>query len=130
MDFLTRLLILSKALIKGCPIKLKSATIIETVVSLTILLSIMTLFFVQIDRINASVNPEAVYKAHLITNRLFNSEDILITDEPEMEISGYLVHKTISILSQGLYVIRLDVIDHRGKLLYSRKRIMSDDIDL
>lgn len=112
------------------PKKLAGSTIIETIVSLTILLTILTLSMTQIDRINASINPQVVYKAHQITNIVFNRGDILIETLDKFEIAGYEISKTIQPLYEGLYLVHLTVLDQRGRSIYTRKKLMADGIEL
>ena len=119
-----------KVLCRRSPGKLAGSTIIETIVSLTILLTILTLSMTQIGRINASVNPQVLYKAHMITNNVFNGGDILIETFDKFEVSGYEVNKTIQHLHEGVYLVQLTVVDQRGRTLYTRKKLMADGIEL
>ncbi len=127
---MTRLLILWVTRCKGTCRTVPGSSIIETVVSLTILLTILTLSFTRIDRINQSVNPQVLYKAHLLTGQVIIREDLMIEDKGEYEIDGFLVKKSMGLMENGLYQIELQVFYSTGKLLYTRKILRSHRIEL
>jgi len=69
-----------------------ASSILETVVSMTILLTILTLSFAALNRINSSVNPVAQYKAHLVTCDVLSREDLLVWKVDEYKVEGFLVN--------------------------------------
>ncbi len=105
-------------------ITLSGTSILETVISLTILLTILTLTFASVDRVNASLNPQAVYKAHLATNSVMAQENLLVEENLEYMFEGYRITKhLISLDSQSTHLI-LEVYNGSGKLLYTRHMIL------
>lgn len=127
---MTRSLTLWIARIRGRVNTVPGSSILETVVSLTILLTIMTLSYTYIDRINHSVNPQVLYKAHLTTNEVIIRDDLLIEDAGEFEIDGFQVKKSIEPKGKEIYKIEIRIYNSSGKLLYTRKMIKSPGVDL
>jgi len=107
-----------------------ATSILETVVSMTILLTILTLSFAALDRINKTVNPASLYKAHLATSEVLNRDDLLLGELEEYEVDGYLVKKTISLLARDMYLVELLVVNGHGYKIYNRKILKSIAIDL
>jgi len=103
---------------------------VEAVVSLTILLSILTLSFVFLDRVNRSLNPSVQYKAHLVTNEVLSKDDLLLEEVDEYEVQGFLVKKSLIPLLNGVYWVELTVLNGDGKKIYDRKILRSNEIIL
>lgn len=118
---------------RGCKWRgstLPATSMVETVVSMTILLTILTLSFAAIDRINKSLNPEAQFKAHLVTCAVLCRDDLLIEEIDEYEVEGYLVKKKIKALANDVYLVELTVLSGHGFTIYTRKIIKSSEIEL
>jgi len=107
-----------------------ATSMLETVVSMTILLSILTLSFVTIDRINSSLNPAAHYKAHLVSNEILIRDDILLDEMSEYEVDGYRVLKKVVPIQKGTYRVELTVMNGFGIIIYVRKILLSHEIML
>jgi hypothetical protein len=107
-----------------------ATSMLETVVSMTILLSILTISFVTIDRINSSMNPAAQYKAHLISNEVLNRDDILLEEMDEYEVDGYRVIKKVVPLAKGTSRVELTIMNGFGKTVFIRKILISHEIKL
>jgi hypothetical protein len=127
---MTRLLILWTKNFNGHERKVQASTMVEAVVSLTILLTILTLSFVYLDRINRSLNPSVQYKAHLVTNEVLNRDDLLLGEVNEYEVNGLIVKKRLIPLLNGVYGVELTVLDGYGKPIYVRKILKSNEIIL
>jgi len=110
--------------------KVRASSILETVVAMTLLLTILTLSFMALDRINRTVNAQMLYKAHLATTAVLAKNDLLIEELDEYEVDAYLVKKAITPLSKTLFQIELSVINGSGHEVYTRKILKSDDIRL
>lgn len=104
---------------------LNASSLVESVVAMAILLTILTIFFLQIDQIGYSVNPQAVYKAHIVIDQILCSDELLFEYAEEMEVDGYLVQKKIEKLQNDLYKIDIKVLTPKGKLIYDRSVIKS-----
>lgn len=113
-----------------CPASVKGSSILETVISMTILLTILTLTFIRVDNVNASVNPQIVYRAHLATNRIMVRENLLVEEQSEFEVEGYHITKQLQKMNGRAYSLRLDVYNGSGRLLYTRYKILANGIDL
>lgn len=110
--------------------KVSGTSILETVVSLTLLLTILTLSFTRIDRVNRSLNPQLLYKAHLISCQVINSDDLLIKQIEEVEMDGLWVKKSLESLENDLYRVEVAVINKSGKCIYSRTLLKKSGIEL
>ena len=109
---------------------LSGTSILETVISMTILLTILTLTFASVDRVNASLNPQTVYKAYLATNSVMAQDDLQVDEKSEYEIEGYRIRKQlISLDSHSTHLI-LEVYNGSGKLLYTRHKILAYGISI
>lgn len=109
---------------------LSGTSILETVISMTILLTILTLTFASVDRVNASLNPQTVYKAYLATNSVMAQDDLQVDEKSEYEIEGYRIRKQlISLDSHSTHLI-LEVYSGSGKLLYTRHKILAYGISI
>jgi len=97
---------------------------------MTILLTILTLTFASVDRVNASLNPQTVYKAYLATNSVMAQDDLQVDEKSEYEIEGYRIRKQlISLDSHSTHLI-LEVYNGSGKLLYTRHKILAYGISI
>jgi hypothetical protein len=115
------------------PIRKKGLTvlgtsIVETVVSMTILLTVLTLSMIRINQVNSSLNPFAAYKAYLATNVVLSDENLLIETTDEYEVEGFLVKKQLIIDEDEIIHMTLSVFSVSGKLQYTRDLIMRHDI--
>jgi hypothetical protein len=107
-----------------------ATSILETLISMTILLTILTLSFATLDRINKTVNPVSLYKAYLATNEVLIRDDLLLGELEEYEVDGYLVKKMISLQGEDMYLVELTVVNGHGYKIYDRKILKSIAIDL
>lgn len=105
-------------------------SMLETVVSMSILLSILTLSFATLNRVNHSFNPAAQYKAHLVCKEILCRDDLLVDEIDAYEIEGYTVNKTLFSLGNESYRVELSVKNGFGKIIYKRKTIKSNEIIL
>lgn len=121
---------LSKCLIAVCRtgIVLRGSSLLETMVAMSILLTILTMAFAGITRVNHSIHPQAVYKAHLATCEVLNRDDLLVLPEETYEIDGFIVKKELNQLDNKLYEVYLLVSDGTGKVLCERKLMSSHEI--
>lgn len=110
--------------------KLRGTSILETVISMTILLTILTITFTRLDKINASVNPQLVYKAHLATNVIMMRDDLLLEEKSEYEVEGYHIIKQLQKLNSQAYGLTMEVYNGSGRLLYTRHKILAHGINL
>lgn len=110
--------------------KVSGTSILETVVSLTLLLTILTLSFTRIDRVNRSLNPQLLYKAHLISCEVINSDDLLIKQSEEVEVDGLWVKKSLELLESDLYRVEVAIISKSGKRIYSRTLLKKSGFEL
>lgn len=115
---------------RGCGRSVPATSILETVISMTILLTILTLSFATLDRINKTVNPVSLYKAYLATNEVLIRDDLLLGELEEYEVDSYLVKKTISLQGNDMYLVELSVVNGHGNKIYDRKIFKSIAIDL
>ena len=98
--------------------QLAGSTLVETVVAMTILLFILSLAMLQVNRLNASVNPGLLYQAHLASNEAMDPG--CATGETA-EVNGFTVSKEITGLENGLREIHIVISDPLGKTCYTRK---------
>lgn len=110
--------------------KVSGTSILETVVSLTLLLTILTLSFTRIDRVNRSLNPQLLYKAHLISCQVINSDDLLIKQGEEVEVDGLWVKKSLELLENDLYRVEVAIVSKSGKRIYSRTLLKKSGFEL
>ncbi len=110
--------------------KLPGSSMVEVVVSMTLLLTILTLALVALNRINNSVNPGALYKAHLVTSDVLSRADLLLEEMEEYQVEGFLVKKSIALRKNGMYQVELSVVNGYGKTIYTRKILKSNGINL
>lgn len=110
--------------------KVSGTSILETVVSLTLLLTILTISFTRIDRVNRSLNPQLLYKAHLISCKVIHSEDLLIKQLEDLEIDGLWVKKSLEFLGNDLYRVEVVIVSKSGKRIYTRTFIKKSGIEL
>lgn len=115
---------------KGWDRSVPAFSMMETVVSMTILLTILTISFVALDRINNSMNPGAQYKAHLVTNQVVGRDDLLLGEVDEYEVEGFVVKKKIIPQLNGMYLVELTVQNGFGNTIYVRKILKSNGIKL
>lgn len=97
---------------------------------MTILLTILSLTFTGINRVNQAVNPQAVYKAHLLTNAVLAREDLLIEETADFEIEGYRITKQLKPMGAASMHLVLEVYNGSGKLLLTRHKILADGINI
>ncbi len=110
--------------------KVSGTSILETVVSLTLLLTILTLSFTRIDRVNRSLNPQLLYKAHLISCQVIQSDDLLINQGEDVELDGLWVKKSLELLGNDLYRVEVSIVSKSGKRIYSRTLLKKSGIEL
>lgn len=110
--------------------RVRGSSILETVVSLTILLTILTLTFTRMDRINQSLNPQVLYKAHLIARQVIQRDDLLETQAVHLEIDGFKVEKSIESKENGLCQVEIRVFNRTGRLVLQRSLLKAIEIDL
>jgi len=103
-------------------------SIIETVVAMTILLTVLTLSMTRINQVNSSLNPFAVYQAYLATNVVLCEENLLIELTDEYEVEGLLIKKELIFTEDEIIQLTLCVFNASGKLQYTRDLMMSHDI--
>ena len=109
----------------------KGSTLIETIVAMTILLTVVTVFFTSGDRIEQSLNPDKTYKAWLITNEIFNSKSLLSKDETEFAFKGFIIEKiTKSFKDSELSMVTINVRSSDGKVIYTRRKLISNRIEI
>lgn len=130
MVTMTRLSILSTKISRRMNLSIQGSTLIETIVALVILLIILTISLTQIDRLNASLNPQVLHRAHLITVRIFNNVDLLDIAGEKKSVKGYRVEMNVKPLGNGLNLIEITVFDATEKQVYQRKKMISDRIEL
>jgi len=88
---------------------------------MTILLTVLSVGLTQMDRINASINPQVLYKAHLLTNVVMHMDSSEIDLISEYEVDGYKVKKRIERIGDDLKLIELSVYNGLDKLVYTRQ---------
>lgn len=103
-------------------------SIVETVVAMTILLTVLTLSMIRINQVNSSLNPFAVYQAYLATNVVLNDENLLIELTDEYEVEGLLIKKELILADDEIIQVTLSVFNASEKLQYTRDLMMSHDI--
>lgn len=103
-------------------------SIVETVVAMTILLTVLTLSMIRINQVNSSLNPFAVYQAYLATNVVLNDENLLIELTDEYEVEGLLIKKELILADDEIIQVTLSVFNASEKLQYTRDLLMSHDI--
>lgn len=130
MDTMTRLSTYWAAPCKSSRWTVAGSSLLETVISLTILLCILTLSFTRLDRINHSVNPQVLYKAHLISSEMIQRDDFLIEKALEQEVDGFRVEKSIEAQEQGVFLIELSIYNKAGRLVHQRSLLKFDGIEL
>lgn len=127
---MTRLLTYLIANCRNGICKVPGSSLFETVVSLTILLSILTLSFTRIDRINHSLNPQVLYKAHLIASLVIQREDLLVEQTGDWEMDGFKVEKSIELEENGLCRVEIRVFNRTGRLVHKRSLLKANGIEL
>lgn len=106
------------------------STIVETVVSMTILLTILTLFFTQIGKIDNASNPHSIYFAYELTEKLYNSNDILIELTDTIKYKRFIIEKKIIPAQPGLYFVEIIIKSESEREIYKRSKWISDSIEL
>lgn len=107
---------------------LRGSSLLETMIAMTILLTILTLSVTVLSRINHSQNPQATYKAHLATNYLLCQDELLIQTDELFMVDGFRVTRQIESLGEDLYEVQLQVFDATEMEIYVRKLIWSHAI--
>lgn len=114
---------------KSYKLKVRASTLIETVVSLTILLTILGLFFGGLGKIELSTNPYRIRKTFEISQTVLLSDDLLLDDKEETLIEDLKVIKKVE-EDSGVFYIEIEVYDKNNRLLYKRDKIISQGIEL
>lgn len=110
---------------------IKASTIMETLVAMVILLMILSLFFINIDKVNYSSNPYVLYKAFQITNGVFKDDKILLEFDEPINEGRFQIQKTIeALIMDELYVVEINVLDPNQRMIFTRKKIISTRIDV
>jgi hypothetical protein len=110
--------------------KAKGSTLVETLVAMTILLTIISMFFLQISRINASINPTSYYKAFLISNELLSSEKGYGM-EGDFLMYGFLIKRRVIVCKQDqTYEVVITVFLQNGHKIVENRKIISNRIEI
>ena len=110
--------------------RLKGSTLIETLVAMTILLTIISIFFLQISKINESINPQIYYKAFLISNKLLLEKNIP-QDNSEFILEGFKITTSQTIQKQAnTKVIVITISFLNGHKILENRKIISNRIEI
>ena len=113
-----------------CRTRVQGSTLIETIVSMTILLSIISTFFLTVTRINSSLNPEVYYKAHLLSCELLTPEN-LTEGESDFEMNGYKIIRKIVLREKGVvFEITVTIFLQNGHKVIENRKIISPRIEI
>ena len=98
---------------------------------MTILITVVTVFFTQGGKIDHSLNPDQTYKAWLTTNELFNQKNSLNQEETEFSFEGFIVEKVIkSFNDTDLFLVTITLKLSDGKVVYTRKKYINTRIEI
>ena len=106
-------------------------TLIEVLVATTILVTVVTIFFLQTGKLDLSLNPALEYNAYLKTNELIIQQHILNpVDEDSME-NKFKVEKTIKCSDNpNLFLVIIKLTLPNGKVILERKRYINTRIEI
>jgi len=109
----------------------RASTLVETTVSMAILLSILTLFFTALAKIEGVNNPHLMLKAHQCSTILFSKENLLNPDQITYEYQGFKIEKQIIELKENeLYHVILFFSSPAGKPIYERSKMISKRVNI
>lgn len=96
--------------------------------ALSILVFVFTLGFVQISKVDSSLNPALVYKAHLCANRLFSASYKVDEEHLVFEEEGMVIEKTTKKLDFQLYQLDIVISTHSGRILLQKRCLINYEI--